>query len=253
MANVFSKIKNVFKCKCGKPTEEFILDKDANFSMTEAFNALAVNVTNIIPGGETKLVCVTSAKPGEGKTTVSANLATTLAQNGAKVLVVDVDLRRPSLHKQFGLERGLGLVDVLVCKAKFEDVVIHSSNPGLNVDIVTAGMSTPAPVRLLTSEEFNKFIESVKGKYDWVVLDSSPVNLIADALVVVPKANGAVLVVDTTKTDYTDINRVLDSIRGAKGTVLGIVMNKVEQKSREYRSRYDYKYGYSKAKNSEEK
>ena len=241
MAKFIDRIKGLFGGKKDVHAEEFVIDKNANFSMAEAFNALAVNLTNVIPGGDTKLVCITSAKPGEGKTTVSANVGETLAQNGAKVLLVDIDLRRPSLHKQLGIERGLGLVDVLVCKATIDDVIVNTGTPGL--DVITAGTSTPAPIRLLSSVEFDQFIEGVKGRYDWVVFDTSPVNLIADTLVVVPKTEGVVLVVDTTQTDYSNINRVLEAIKGAKGTVLGIVMNKVEQKSREYRSRYDYKYG----------
>ena len=241
MASLFSKIKNAVSGKKNAANEEFFVDKSANFGINEAFNALAVNLTNLIPGGQTKVICVTSAKPAEGKTTVSTNAAETLAQNGAKVLVVDIDLRRPSLHKHFGMEMGTGLVDVLVCTAAIDDVIRHTETKGL--DIITAGTSTPAPIRLLTSEEFDKFIAAVKERYDWVIFDTSPINLIADTLVVLPKTEGVVLVVDTTKTDYADISRVIEAVKSAKGTILGIVMNRVEQKSREYRSRYDYKYG----------
>lgn len=176
--------------------------------------------------GEMRAIAFTSSAQGEGKSTVSLNTAIAYAELQPRVLLVDADLRIPSIHRKLGIENGPGLSDLLVGNATFDDVVTTTKHAGL--DVVTSGTSTPNPLRLLQSESFDRFLDIAKERYKVVIVDATASGGVADAAAVCAKADGTVFVLARGETDVRAARRALARLHtaGVKN-VLGAVLNKV--------------------------
>jgi len=184
---------------------------------------------------------VTSAYPSEGKTTTLANLATALAQNGAKVLAVDADLRRPTLHQHFGLQKTPGLSDMIVGKSQASQAIQSTRIDGLQ--LLACGYLPPNPAELLGSPMMKQILDAIRAHYDWVLIDSPPLLAMADAAVLCSLVEGVVLVLAAEVATKPAVIRAIEQVQGVGGKVLGVVLNKVNlERNSYYYSQYYGEY-----------
>ena len=171
-----SRIKRKQAGKSGRhPVKDILLGEDTPFHVREAYKALRTNVMFSIAGDNGKVIGVTSAVPGEGKSTTVMNLAITFAEIGNKVILLDGDLRRPNIQRITGAEAGPGLAEVLARFVDLESVVKRSIYK--NLDIIYSGIMPPNPVELLGSRNMEALIDHLKDYYDYIFIDTPPVNV----------------------------------------------------------------------------
>lgn len=221
------------------------------FAVVEAYKAIRTNLTFLLASKKSKVFGITSPEAGEGKSTTAVNMAIAFSQLGDKVLLIDADMRRSSIHKKMKIENTVGLSNVLASFNEYSDVVHHISD---SLDVLTAGQTPPNPSELLGSARFKELVEDAGQKYSYVIIDTPPVDVVTDALVVAPQTAGLVLVVKDQVTPTDAIKRAIESAKFAEINILGAIMNGANPKSgrgygyRKYR-RYGYrkygKYGYS--------
>lgn len=173
---------------------------------------------------------ITSVNPGEGKSTFSSNLGLTLAGLRNSVLIIDGDLRRPRVAEYFGVEGAVGLTSVLVGDVTFDQAKI--SRPGTTLDILPSGSIPPNPAEILTSNAMKSLLEDAAARYDFVILDSPPVLSVADANLLAPLMDGAIIVVDAGKTRRTPLANAAASLESSGGRIIGVVLNKVRRRHR---------------------
>ena len=200
--------------------------REPQSKVAEAYRVLRTNLIFSSADGAGRALLVSSANPGEGKTTTAANLAAALAHNGARVLVVDADLRRPTLHQHFGVPTTPGLSDVIVGKCEIAEAIQPSGFKGLRV--LTCGYIPPDPAELLGSARMKEVVRSLRGLYDWVLVDTPPLLAMADSPVLCALADGVVLVVGAEISGRPAILRAIEQIKGVGGRVTGVVLNKVD-------------------------
>ncbi|MDN3019268.1 CpsD/CapB family tyrosine-protein kinase [Paenibacillus sp. BSR1-1] len=181
-------------------------------------------------------IVVTSPEPSDGKSTTSANLAIVLSQKGKKVLLVDVDLRKPTVHYAFNVSNIDGLTSVLTRDISLDQAIIKTSVP--NLDVLTCGPIPPNPSELLDSKAMELVMEEVKGSYDYVVFDTPPLLVVTDAQILANKCDGVVMVVASGKTKRDRAMRAKELIEKANAHLLGVVVNGVESKHGTYYGEY---------------
>lgn len=209
----------------------------------EAFRYLRTSINYSSADIRCQVIHVTSCLPSEGKSTVAANLGVFFAEQKKKVLIVDGDLKKPSVHKTFVIPRLPGLSDVLTGQANFDDVVHHSNFEGL--DILPAGLTTPSPATLLESRAMLNFVENMREDYDIIILDSSPAHGMADALVLAKLSDGVVMTVRQGHTPMDVLGNVTEKFLSMGVRILGVVYNSTETASlgTQYGSYYGRYYG----------
>lgn len=224
-------------------TQERAAEKKAPFAVVEAYKLIRTNLLFVLAQESGKTVAVSSAWANEGKSTTTINIAIAFSQLGGRVLIIDADLRRSTIHRKLRLENKVGLSDVLVEFAEFEDAVQHLNG---NLDVLTAGSVPPNPSELLGSKRFEAFIRDAETKYDYIFIDTPPINIVSDALVIAPKTAGLTLVIRDGVTPYDAIQHTFDAAKFAGIKILGTIMNDVNSKSSK---KYSYKkyrnYGYA--------
>jgi polysaccharide biosynthesis transport protein len=203
--------------------------------LIEAFRSLRTSILLSTADHPPSSLLVSSTQPGEGKTTIASNLAITLAQVGQRVLLVDADLRSPSVHRLFGIRETLGLVSYLTGHQDWRTVVRPSGSPGL--DLLFCGPVPPNPSELLSSRSMGELIRSAQGQYDFVIVDSAPVLALADSRILAKLVSGVLLVVKNATIPREQIKQTLSCIRSVGGAVLGVALNKVDLHTNGY---YDY-------------
>ncbi len=221
------------------------------FAVVEAYKAIRTNLTFLLASSDTKVFGITSPEAGEGKSTTSVNMAIAFSQLGDKVLLIDADMRRSSIHKKLKLENNAGLSNILAGFNNYKDVINHISD---TFDVITAGQVPPNPSELLGSARFKELVDAVGREYSYVIIDTPPVDVVTDALVIAPQTAGLVLVVKDQVTPTDSIARAIEAANFANINLLGAIMNAANPKSgsgygyRKYGRRYGYyrKYGYSK-------
>ncbi len=205
------------------------------FAVAEAYKSIRTNLMFLLTKQTGNVITVSGSDVSEGKSTTAVNLAIAFSQLGDKVLLIDADLRRSSIHKKTKLENDKGLSDVLGGFAEFKDAV-KSVNPSL--DILTSGHSAPNPSELLGSARYETLINELKGEYNYIIVDTPPVNVVADALIVAPKSDGVVLVVRDKFTMSDALKKAIEAFEFANVKVLGAIMNAAGAKNRKYYKNY---------------
>lgn len=238
--------------KKGLPLRHFFSKDEHSFS--EAIRTIRTSLLLLNIEHDAKVISVTSSIPGEGKTTISINLAFALGQL-EKILLIDADMRRPSVAKTFSLPSyQVGLSNIVAGTHSFDECLIHDEDSGL--DIITAGTLPPNPQELLASASFAQLIAQVKGKYDRIVIDTPPTQAVSDAIVVAQHSSSLIYVVKADSTREKTIQSGLDRLLAAGVRVDGIVLNHVDLKQAakygEYTGYYD-QYGYNADISEEEK
>ena len=222
------------------------------FAVVEAYKAIRTNLTFLLASSETKVFGITSPEAGEGKSTTAVNMAIAFSQLGDKVLLIDADMRRSSIHKKLKIENNAGLSNVLAGFNKYEEVITHISE---TMDVLTAGQVPPNPSELLGSARFKELVETTGKEYSYVIIDTPPVDVVTDALVIAPQTAGLVLVVKDQVTPTDSIGRAIEAAKFADINILGAIMNAANPKSggrygyrrygcRKYGCYRKYGYGY---------
>jgi non-specific protein-tyrosine kinase len=199
----------------------------------EAYRTLRTNLQFSGVDRPIRTVLVTSAGPGDGKTTVVANLGVALAESGKRVILVDCDLRRPGLHQVFGQALAPGLTNAII-ESLPEPPLRATAVPGLQV--LTAGDTPPNPAEFIASERLARLLARLQERADVLVLDSPPVSIVADAAVLAPSMDGVILVVRAGGTKRDLAQRAKEQLESVGARVLGAVLNdaRLEKKVREY-------------------
>lgn len=214
----------------------FIVEKKPKSIAAEAYRSLRTNIQYSSFDKKYQTLVVTSANPGEGKTTVAGNLALVLAQGESKVLLVDCDMRRPSMHKRFKITNTYGISDLLVGKQKFEEASYKYND---NLTILPGGKIPPNPAEMLASKAMTAFLEEMKKHFDYIVLDTPPLQAVSDAQILSTKVDGSIIVVRAGVTKKDAVNNAVSIIKKVNGDIIGTVLNAAENK----KDKYYYYYG----------
>lgn len=233
-------IKKLFKKKTHsiERKQARVIGEETNFSVVESYKTIRTNLIFATQKAGCKRVIITSSVPNEGKSINCCNLGITMAQTNSRVLIIDCDLRKPTVHKLLKLKGIPGLSELLAGMNEVAECIQSSGYQ--NLDILSAGTIPPNPAELLSSEAMDKVLENLSDEYDYILLDTPPVNVVADAMVLSPKADGVVLVVREGVTTHPEMKHSLASLEFGKAKVLGIILNGVETGSRYGYSRYGY-------------
>jgi len=215
-----------------------ILERPSS-QFAEAFRALRTSLLLSSPGGPPKVIVVTSSLPQEGKSVTSTNCATVLAQAGRKVLLIDADMRRPTLQGYLGLKSGVGLSACL--SGSRSDVPAAVPLPSMpTLEVITAGDRPPNPAELLASETMQILLTQWREKYDHIVIDTPPVLAVTDAVVLATLADCVVLVARSGQTGSQSLKRTVELLRRVNAKIAGVVVNDLALKSLAYAEYYGH-------------
>ena len=218
------------------PKHPLIVQSDPHGPRAEAFRALRTNLQFVDAATHPRSIVFTSSLPGEGKTTTTANLAISMAAAGARVCVVEADLRRPRLLQYMGMEGSVGLTNVLIGQAELVDVLQPFGDTG--VSVLGAGQIPPNPSELLGSETMARTIRQLEGMFDYVILDAPPVLPVTDATVLSTLAGGVVVVTGCGVVNKEQLGRAIAAIHAVNGNVLGVVVNRIPTRGANAESYY---------------
>ncbi|MGB8930858.1 MAG: polysaccharide biosynthesis tyrosine autokinase [Anaeromyxobacteraceae bacterium] len=209
----------------------------------ECLRSIRTNLLFMSPEKALKTIVVTSASPGDGKTTTATALAEVMAEGGSRVLIVDADMRRPQLHAVFELPNDTGLSSLIVGDGKLDQAIRSSSVP--NLSVLTCGPIPPNPAELLHTEGFTRLLQAMAQRYDRVIIDSPPAGVVADAVVISTQVDGTLMVLKAGQTSRDAAERAVRSIVDVKGKIFGAVLNDLDLTDQRY-GQYDqyYRYGY---------
>jgi len=220
-----------------------VLGFNSTFAMTESYKSIRTNIMYSMPKTNSgKVLVITSATPDDGKTTTCTNLALTFAQTGAKVLLIDCDLRKPRIHRHLSLERKDGISNVLCGFAELDKAI--KRNVRDNLDVLTSGETPPNPVELLGSAEFEEMINTLKEKYDYILFDTPPVNAVADALAIVPTVKNVVFVCRCGISVTKEVQKAISALEFTNAKILGFITIDAHQKKADYYQKYSSYYNY---------
>ncbi len=218
-----------------------LLSEQVPHDFGEAFRSLRTSLVFTSGAEGPRVIAVTSSQPLEGKTTTACNLGIVLALGGARVLLVDADMRRPGLHTVMGAQNEIGLSHLLVGQARVREAVqktgIH------NLFVIAAGRIPPNPSELLSSDRMNALLENLQsGPFDWVIIDTPPVLAVTDAVIVARSVAGVVFVVGSEMTRRAHAHRAIETLGAGRPKTIGVVLNRVDfERNKYYYSRY---YGH---------
>ncbi|MGL4875752.1 MAG: CpsD/CapB family tyrosine-protein kinase [Clostridium sp.] len=218
----------------------FIVDKSPKSIPAESYRTLRTNIKYSSFDEDVKRILVTSSEPGEGKSTTSGNIALSFGQEEKKVVIVDCDLRKPTVHKKFGISNIKGLSEAIINKTiTREDLAKYTKSYNDNLDVITAGKIPPNPSEMLSSRAMTDLLELLDKEYDYVILDSPPLHAVTDAQILSTKVNGVVLVVRAGKTKKDSVIAAKATLDKVNAKIIGTVLNGLEQS----KDKYYYYYG----------
>ncbi|WP_375546962.1 CpsD/CapB family tyrosine-protein kinase [Paenibacillus sp.] len=217
------------------------MDINRRSNIAEGYRNLRTNIQFSGWNQKLQVLAVTSTQAGEGKTTTISNLAVAYAQEGKKVILIDADLRHPSLQTVFNVSNRIGLSNLLANQCTYGEI-LHQSTID-NLSLVMAGPVPPNPTELLSSDKLREIIEFWKEEYDVILMDTSPVLAVADGLIVASVCDGVILVVHAGKVKREFIKKTKEKLELAKANILGVVLNNKKYSKSE--SHQHYYYGLS--------
>ena len=219
------------------------LNENTNFIISEAYKTLRTNLMFTLCKQGCKKVIVTSALPKEGKTTNCCNLGITLAQTSSRVLIIDCDLRKPMLHKFFKQQGIPGLSEVLAGLATATEAIHDTDYP--NLKVLCGGTIPPNPLELLCTPAMSELLDTLANDFDFILMDTAPINLVADALAISSLSDGVVLVVRQGETPHVNLQHAISDLEFAHVKILGIVLNAVKNGHHYGSSKYNFRGYYS--------
>lgn len=227
-----------------------LITDEAPFEYVEAYKTLRTNVNFVTANGKNRKIVVTSALRDEGKSSVSVNLAISLAQAGNKVLLIDADMRNPSVRRYMRLksQNNFGLPSLLTGEAKVGDCLIHAD---CGVDVIAGGPIPPNPAELIGSEAMRELLRVAAQRYDYIICDAPPVGVITDAAALSPLCDGVLFVVRQKFANRNQVRSAIKSLQTVNAKILGVIIGQytIPRNPGKYYGRrrgysYDYGYGY---------
>lgn len=225
-----SRLKDIFGKKNNQNYEIHVIT-DPKSSYAESFRKIPINLRYFNVDEEPRVIQISSSLPGEYKTTTSANLAAVYKENGHKVVLVDCDLRKPKVHRATKLLNDVGLTNYLVDKISYEEL-IHTSEYGF--DVITAGEAVPYPHVVLNSKKFVDLLEKLKENYEYVIVDSPPVLLVTDSLILSEKVDTTLFVINQKIAKKSAVKEALQLLDQSKARVSGIILSNVKNNLQNY-------------------
>ncbi|WP_238915405.1 CpsD/CapB family tyrosine-protein kinase [Clostridium sp. YIM B02555] len=214
----------------------FVVEQNPKSIAAESYRTLRTNIQYSSFDKQIKTIVITSAEAAEGKSTVSGNLALSFAQNEKRVILIDCDLRKPSMHKKFKISNLIGLSEVLIGKEELENAVEKRND---NLDILTSGKIPPNPSEMLSSTAMTALIGRLREKYDIIILDSAPLKAVTDAQILSTKVDGTILVTRAKRTSKESVIEAKSLLNKVGANIIGTVLHAVENT----RGKYYYYYG----------
>lgn len=207
--------------------------------ISEAYRTLRTNIEFSAVDGQVKVIMMTSAGPGEGKSTSISNLAVAYAQADKKVLLIDADLRKPTMHHTFQKSNRSGLTSILTSQITWKEAIQNTSIP--NLDILTSGPIPPNPSEIVSSQRMHTLLNELRDRYDVILIDTPPALAVTDAQIIATRCDGVILVIDSGKVKRDAALKVKQNLEHVKARILGVILNNVNRQSRD--SYYYYYYG----------
>jgi len=224
------------------PVSQLVIDKEPKSVIAEAFRSVRSNLQFISNDENKKIIAITSTISGEGKTFCAINLAGIIALSGKKVVIIDLDMRRPKIHIGFGVKNTCGMSTLLINRNTIEECIHHSELE--NLDFITSGPIPPNPAELIISGELEKVIEKLKKSYDYIMIDNPPIGLVSDAMETLKKADYPIYVFKNEYSRKNFINNIDKLILENGIKKLSIILNAVDFKDKYYSYGYNYSYNY---------
>ncbi|MCP3761410.1 CpsD/CapB family tyrosine-protein kinase [Domibacillus sp. A3M-37] len=229
--------RNKEKAAPGSAKRKLITHTDPKSPISEQYRTIRTNILFSSVDETLRSILVTSTSPGEGKSTTISNLAVVFASQGKKVLLVDADLRKPTMHYTFGLQNTVGLTNVLTKQAPLQDAIAKTEIE--NLSALPSGPIPPNPAELLGSFSMKEFLNEAQEEFDYVLFDTPPVLAVTDAQVLANQCDGTVLVINSGTTEIEGAQKAKELLQSAKAKLLGVVLNNQTIKD----SAYYYYYG----------
>ena len=222
MAN--KEIKKIMSGKDDFDSKSHLLSEKSSFTVQEAYKTLRTNVMFSLPGTGCKCIGITSAERGEGQSSIAINLAIAFAQLKSRVLVIDCDMRLPTIAKKLGIAQAPGLSNLLAGQTEAEEKLIKRV-PEHRIDVLPAGDIPPDPTVLLESKQMTKLVELLREHYDYIIFDFPPVHVVTDAVIMSKIIDGYFLVVRHNYSEFGNIDDIIKTMKFAEAKILGFIYN----------------------------
>ena len=233
-----------------KQEQDHLLSEKFPFAVQEAYKTIRTNIMLSIPEDKCKKIVITGSLQREAKSTTVVNLGIAFAQNHTKVLVLDCDLRRPSISSKLNIPQTPGLTNLLVGMCSAKEVIRHMPN---GLDIIPAGNIPPNPSELLGSIKMQKLLGTLEDYYEYILIDTPPVTVVSDAVILAKHTSGVIVTARQGIATQETIGETLNKLRFSEANVLGFILTNVKnEKYKGYKKGY-YGYGYSSANTSSQK
>ncbi|WP_145083713.1 CpsD/CapB family tyrosine-protein kinase [Sedimentibacter saalensis] len=204
--------------------ERYKVRDDQKSPIAEAYRKIATNIQFANLDSNIKTIMVSSCMASEGKTTTISNLASVMAELNKNILLIDLDLRKPTVHKQFNLSNRAGLTDLLMHK---DDYVGYIQNVHPGLDVITSGKIPANPTEVINSNAIKELIKKLSGQYDYIFLDTPPLVLVSDPLTIATYSDAVILTIAHSETEKEVIRRSIDSLKQVNANIIGTILNKM--------------------------
>lgn len=237
------KKKNTRNTAFSRDDQKKILCADSPFVVKEAYNSIRTNLLFTQQGEKCPVFVVSSPTANNGKSINTVNMAVSFAQMGKRTLLIDADMRNPTLHRLFSIPVKNGLSEIL---AGLTDSIVVTKTDIENLSVLTAGKIPPNPAELLSGSRMDKLLEFVKSHYDCVLIDTPPINLVTDSTAFATKATGYIIIVKLETTNIQEVRMTVNSLKHIDAPIVGFVLNDANASGRRYSSYYKKSYFSSK-------
>lgn len=232
-----------------RANSELLIFADSRSALSEAYRQLRTSILLSTAGHPPKSLLITSSLPSEGKTTTATNTAISLAQTGAKVLIIDADMRRPRLHSVFNIANGEGLSTLLSSESTDADIArVVKTDDGTQLNLLTSGPIPPNPAELIGSDQMANLLKKLQNHYTHVVIDSPPITSFTDGVLIASMVDGVILVVHSGKSSRQVVKRSRQLLQDVGARILGVVLNNVNLRSQDnyhYYQTYYHRNNYN--------